>query len=169
MFLKSLVHLLYTVSIVSGYENLSRRNTTFVSQSSDYTNRYAKYGIDGNTTRKENSCAHTAVNKSEAWFQVDLGEPFSLQTIRIVYRDEGIGNWRPYRFRYFYLDVSNSSIKGSSETERIRCYKDNTTLPSIPPSIINVAASNVMENVGRPDTVMSAIHIFGGITVIIPV
>ncbi|XP_062613545.1 uncharacterized protein LOC134275285 [Saccostrea cucullata] len=130
------VYLLHIVNIIRGHENLSRRNATSVSQSSDYRNQTAKYGIDGITTQTEYFCAHTAVNQSEAWFQVDLGEPFSLKTIRIVYRDEGY--WRPYRFRYFYLDLSNSSVNGSTTTDRKRCYQDNTTVPDLPPSIINI-------------------------------
>lgn len=53
-------------------------------------------------------------------------------------------NWKPYRFRQFYLDVSNSSAT-TTET-RIRCYTDNTTntsTPSIPPNKLSMPCNQI--------------------------
>lgn len=60
------------------------------------------------------------------------------QNARSFILDDGISNWKQYRFRQFYLDVSNISATQSSTTQRIRCYKDNTTAPSLPPYKIDI-------------------------------
>ena len=46
------------------------------------------------------------------------------------------GDWKQYRFRQFYLDVSDSGA--TSTTRRTRCYTDNTTAPALPPNIIAI-------------------------------
>ncbi|XP_062621906.1 uncharacterized protein LOC134283467 isoform X2 [Saccostrea cucullata] len=49
-------------------------------------------------------------------------------------------DWRPYRFRQFYLDVSNTSaaVSTTSTPQRVRCYKDNTTYPATPPAVFDI-------------------------------
>lgn len=53
-----------------------------------------------------------------------------------------IGNkpddWKQYRFRQFYLDVSNSTASETTTSQRTRCYTDNTTAPNLPPKIIDL-------------------------------
>eukprot|EP00105_Crassostrea_gigas_P042103 XP_019926251.1 PREDICTED: uncharacterized protein LOC109619771 [Crassostrea gigas] len=43
-----------------------------------------------------------------------------------------------YRFRQFYLDVSELPAATSSTSQRVRCYTDNTTQPNVPPNIIDI-------------------------------
>ncbi|XP_062614516.1 multiple epidermal growth factor-like domains protein 10, partial [Saccostrea cucullata] len=47
-------------------------------------------------------------------------------------------NWLPYRFRQFYLDVSNSSANVTSTSQKTRCYKDETEEPDVPPAVIDI-------------------------------
>lgn len=47
------------------------------------------------------------------------------------------GSWHQYRFRQFYLDVSNSPATQTT-LQRSRCYTDNTTVPNLPPNIIDI-------------------------------
>ncbi|XP_056003464.1 multiple epidermal growth factor-like domains protein 10 [Ostrea edulis] len=119
--------------------NLSRKNGTVVSQSSTYQVALpVRRAIDGNKGQTYEECSHTALGQSIAWFQVDLGGEYSLKSVTIYYRNET--NWPPYRFRQFYLDVSNGSA-GSTITltsQRKRCYKDNITAPATPPAVIDI-------------------------------
>lgn len=55
----------------------------------------------------------------------------------VVHLDYG-PYWKQYRFRQFYLDVSNISATHSFTTGRIRCYTDYTTYPDLPPNIIDI-------------------------------
>ncbi|XP_062613162.1 uncharacterized protein LOC134274934 [Saccostrea cucullata] len=121
-------------------ENLSKKPTTVLSQSSTYGMGNASYANDGNLNTTESDCAHTAHNQSKAWFQVDLGKPHGIQHVKIYYRREGDGaiDWKQYRFRKFYLDVSNSSASGSMTSQRARCFTDNTKEPTLPPNIIDI-------------------------------
>ncbi|XP_078329710.1 uncharacterized protein LOC144624176 [Crassostrea virginica] len=123
----------------SSYENLSRRNTTLITQSSSYHNRNAKFANDGVNATTEFKCAHTALNHTKAWLQVDLGTPFRIRSVVIYYRKEGDGpdDWKQYRFRQFYIDVSDLPATQTT-AERTRCYTDNTTYPNLPPNIINI-------------------------------
>ncbi|XP_061169367.1 uncharacterized protein LOC133178662 [Saccostrea echinata] len=127
---------------ISSTENLSKKSTTILSQSSTYALRNASYANDGNLNTKEFSCAHTATcsNQSKAWFQVDLGRPHRIQHVKIYYRREGNepDDWKQYRFRKFYLDVSDYSATESMTSQRTRCYTDNTTEPNLPPNIIDI-------------------------------
>ncbi|XP_056003194.1 receptor-type tyrosine-protein phosphatase alpha-like [Ostrea edulis] len=121
------------------YVNLSRKQSTKVSQSSTYNKLHASYAKDGNRTQTDYKiCSHTALGHSIAWFQVDLGGEYSLESVKIYYRNEN--NWPPYRFRQFYLDVSNGSAKSTTTltSPRKRCYKDNTTAPATPQSVIDI-------------------------------
>ncbi|XP_062613537.1 receptor-type tyrosine-protein phosphatase T-like, partial [Saccostrea cucullata] len=117
------------------YENLSRRSTTTLSQSSTYHN--ASRANDGDRSTTENYCAHTAsINTNRAWFQVDLGKPYSIKSVNIYYRKEG--QWQQYRFRQFYLDVSDYPATSTTTSQRTRCYTDNSTHPDLPPNIIQI-------------------------------
>lgn len=71
-------------------ENLSRKPTTKLSQSSTYSNYYATRANDGLTTTSGIYCANTAPNHSLAWFQVDLGQFYNIWNVKIYYRKEGI-------------------------------------------------------------------------------
>lgn len=71
-------------------ENLSRKPTTTLSQSSTYSNYYATRANDGLTTTSGDYCANTAPNHPLAWFQVDLGKFYNIWNVKIYYRKEGI-------------------------------------------------------------------------------
>ncbi|XP_056003196.1 receptor-type tyrosine-protein phosphatase epsilon-like isoform X2 [Ostrea edulis] len=122
------------------YVNLSRERSTNVSQSSTYDNTLqAGYAKDGNRTQTDyRICSHTALGHTIAWFQVDLGDEYSLKSVKIYYRNETV--WPPYRFRQFYLDVSNATANSTTTltSQRIRCYKDNTTEAATPPAVIDI-------------------------------
>ncbi|XP_061185085.1 uncharacterized protein LOC133193129 [Saccostrea echinata] len=118
-------------------QNLSQRNTTKVSLSSVHESWDAKLAIDGIRTQTDYKlCSHTALGSSKAWFQVDLKDYYSLKSVKIYYRSETL--WPPYRFRQFYLDVSNSSANVSSTLHRTRCYQDETPELEIPPALIDI-------------------------------
>ncbi|XP_078330695.1 uncharacterized protein LOC144624670 [Crassostrea virginica] len=115
-----------------GMENLSRRRTTRLTQSSTHYGRKASEGNDGVTDTNYVNCAHTTFEKQKAWFQVDLGKSFSIQRIKIYFRKED--KWPQYRSRQFYLDVSDLPATEASAT-RTRCYTYNTTAPNFPNNI----------------------------------
>lgn len=71
-------------------ENLSRRYTTIVSQSSTYQSFTASRANDGNLSTTSDSCSHTGLNKTKAWFQVDLGKHYHLSNVKIHYRKDGM-------------------------------------------------------------------------------
>ncbi|XP_052691784.1 scavenger receptor class F member 1-like, partial [Crassostrea angulata] len=48
------------------------------------------------------------------------------------------GDWKQFRFRQFYLDVSNVSILQTTTSQRNRCYNDKTKYPDLPPNIIDI-------------------------------
>ncbi|XP_056003192.1 receptor-type tyrosine-protein phosphatase mu-like [Ostrea edulis] len=122
------------------YVNLSRKQGTKVSQSSTRHHiLLADYANDGNRTQTNYTiCSHTALGHSIAWFQVDLGGEYNLKYVTIYYRNEDI--WPPYRFRQFYVDVSNITANSSTTltSQRKRCYTDNTTAPATPPAVIDI-------------------------------
>ncbi|XP_056003190.1 receptor-type tyrosine-protein phosphatase epsilon-like isoform X1 [Ostrea edulis] len=121
------------------YVNLSRKKGTVASQSST-RNRVLKASkaIDGNKVQTYGECSHTALGHNISWFQVDLGSDYSLKSVKIYYRNDT--DWPPYRFRQFYLDVSNRSADSTTTltSQRKRCYEDNTTAPATPPSVIDI-------------------------------
>ena len=47
-------------------------------------------------------------------------------------------DWKQYRFRQFYLDVSDLPAKQTTTAERTRCYTDRTTYPQLPPNSIDI-------------------------------
>lgn len=71
-------------------ENLSRHPTTSVLQSSTYGSNIATLVIDGDKRTSEKYCAHTEVNQTKAWLQIDLGKPFNIESVKIFYRNEGM-------------------------------------------------------------------------------
>lgn len=71
-------------------ENLSKRSTTMLAQSSTYRTNIASLANDGNYETTEDFCAHTAPDHDKAWFQVDLGKHYSITSVKIYYRREGM-------------------------------------------------------------------------------
>lgn len=71
-------------------ENLCRRPTTLLSQSSTFYSREATLAKDGNLGTYFSKCAHTAMNKTLAWLQVDFGQTYSISSVQIRYRNDGI-------------------------------------------------------------------------------
>lgn len=121
------------------YENLSRRPTTILTQSSTYYINNASIANDGDIRPDEQHCAQTANNHTKAWLQVDFGEVHRIPNVRIYHRREGEFNaWKQYRFRQFYLDASNSTATQTTTSQRIRCYTDKTKYPDLPPNIIDI-------------------------------
>ena len=45
---------------------------------------------------------------------------------------------KQFRFRQFYLDVSDAPATQTTTAERTRCYTDNTIYPNLPPNIIDL-------------------------------
>ncbi|XP_048744000.2 protein draper-like isoform X1 [Ostrea edulis] len=127
-----------SLRFIYGYENLSRRKTTVLSQSSTYEDRYASYANDEDLRTHIEICAHTAPGHPLAWFQVDLGQEYSIESVKIYYRREGDlpGDWKQYRFKNFYLDVSNSPAAVNNTAQRTRCYTDRSQ--DLPNNIIDI-------------------------------
>eukprot|EP00105_Crassostrea_gigas_P045629 XP_019929777.1 PREDICTED: uncharacterized protein LOC109617109 [Crassostrea gigas] len=121
-------------------ENLSRRNTTVLTKSSTYRFNIASIANDGDVQTTEPKCAITALNHTKAWLQVDFGQPYIINNVKIYHRREGDGPsaWKQYRFRQFYLDASNFSATQTTTSQRTRCYTDNTTAPDLPTNIIDI-------------------------------
>ncbi|XP_078330625.1 receptor-type tyrosine-protein phosphatase epsilon-like [Crassostrea virginica] len=81
--------LILCLGVTHGYENLSKRSTTMLAQSSTYRTNIASLANDGNYETTEDFCAHTAPDHDKAWFQVDLGKHYSITSVKIYYRREG--------------------------------------------------------------------------------
>lgn len=70
--------------------------------------------------------------------QIQLGgAPWCPNTIVYVSGDT-LTDWKQYRFRQFYLDVSDLPVTQTTILQRTRCYTDNTTAPDLPPNIIDI-------------------------------
>lgn len=54
------------------------------------------------------------------------------------YSGNRMDEWKQFRFRQFYLDISNSSATQTATLHRTRCYTDNTAYPNLPPNIIDI-------------------------------
>lgn len=50
----------------------------------------------------------------------------------------GESQWQPYRFRQFYLDVSDHPASQTTTAHRTRCYTDNTTHPNVLPQVMDI-------------------------------
>ncbi|XP_078329682.1 uncharacterized protein LOC144624158 isoform X2 [Crassostrea virginica] len=137
------------LTIVQAYENLSRRNTTIITQSSTFDKNFASLANDGVLVTTLDLCGYTNPGKSKAWLQVDLGQAFSITRVKVYYRKEGNGpdDWKQYRFRQFYLDVSNLPATEAATIQRKRCYTDKTTYPHLPPNVIDIPCKHVVRYV----------------------
>lgn len=71
-------------------DNLSRKPSTIVTQSSTYGNHSATLAKDGIKHTTEKYCSHTGLNRTKAWLQVDLGKKYSISYVKIFYRNEGM-------------------------------------------------------------------------------
>ena len=71
-------------------ENLSRRYTTIITQSSTFDKNVASLANDGVLITTLELCGYTNPGKSKAWLQVDLGQAFSITRVKVYYRKEGI-------------------------------------------------------------------------------
>lgn len=69
-------------------ENLSQKSSTIVSLSSTFGNRFANFANDSSPTTSH----LTDVIKNIVWFEVDLGEPYSINNFKLYYRKKGICN-----------------------------------------------------------------------------
>lgn len=128
--------------LVACYDNLSRRRTTTVTQSTTFKSDTdfwynATLAIDGLTNTSDSYCSHTGTDQAIAWLQVDLGAYYSIHSVKLFYRNEE-GIWRPYRFRQFFLDVSGVPVTESITLNRTRCFTDNTSAPEVPPDVISI-------------------------------
>lgn len=74
--------------IIFSSENLSRRPTTTLSQSSTFTDRSTSYANDSDLRTRCGYCAMTDPGHSIVWFQVDLGKEYSIKSVKIYYRKE---------------------------------------------------------------------------------
>lgn len=63
-----------------------------MSQSSTFVSHKATLAIDGDLRTTDHYCSHTDVNKTFAWFQVDLGKPYSISNVTLYYRKDGKAN-----------------------------------------------------------------------------
>lgn len=71
-------------------DNLSRRSTTIISLSSTFESYSASKTNDGILNTTSIYCSHTDVNQERAWLQVDLGKPYSISSVKIYYRKDGM-------------------------------------------------------------------------------
>lgn len=55
-----------------------------------------------------------------------------------IFEKNILDSWKQYRFRQFYLDVSEFPATTSNTSHRTRCYTDNTTDQYLPPNIIDM-------------------------------
>lgn len=70
-------------------ENLSRKPTTVLTQSSTYIGHKASIANDGDVQTFEPHCTHTAPNHAKAWLQVNFGESYNIHNVKIFYRKDG--------------------------------------------------------------------------------
>lgn len=71
-------------------ENLCRRPTTILTQSSTYNVQNASTANDGNVWTDDPHCAHTEANYAKAWLQVDFRESYKINNVKIYYRKDGM-------------------------------------------------------------------------------
>lgn len=79
-------------------ENLSRRSSTALTQSSIHYINNASIANDGDVQTDFQHCAHTALNQTEAWLQVDFGQSYRINNVKIYYRREGMNALHSYFF-----------------------------------------------------------------------
>lgn len=71
-------------------ENLSRRSTSIISVSSNFQSSTPNKANDGNLNTTSIYCSHTDINQTRAWLQVDLGKSYSINSVKIYYRKDGM-------------------------------------------------------------------------------
>lgn len=71
-------------------ENLSRRSTSIISVSSNFQSSTPNKVNDGNLNTTSIYCSHTDINQARAWLQVDLGKSYSINSVKIYYRKDGM-------------------------------------------------------------------------------
>lgn len=120
-----LIALIGLLGLIYSYENLCRRPTTVLTQSSTYPKQGVGFANDGNKRSKARCCSRTADKQPKAWLQVDLGQPFSIKNVQLYFPTDDY--WSGVHIRQFYLDVSDVPAKQSTTYQRTRCYTDTTT------------------------------------------
>lgn len=120
-----LIALIGLLGLIYSYENLCRRPTTVLTQSSTYPKQGVGFANDGNKRSKARCCSRTADKLPKAWLQVDLGQPFSIKNVQLYFPTDDY--WSGVHIRQFYLDVSDVPAKQSTTYQRTRCYTDTTT------------------------------------------
>nr|XP_022311328.1 protein draper-like isoform X2 [Crassostrea virginica] len=108
-------------------------NITTVESSSTYRLNNASFAIDGDFSQVIRRCAHTDVKRDiqEAWLRLDLGEIYSVKTVKFWYRNDRGSNYQnTIRLRGYSIRVSNDTALPPPESS---CYSDpgNVTLPTI--------------------------------------
>lgn len=71
-------------------ENLSRKPSTLLTQSTTFQSQGAFLANDGQKSTSYGDCTHTAPNRSSAWLQVDLRKVYTVESVNIYYRNEGL-------------------------------------------------------------------------------
>lgn len=91
------------IQVFSNGVNVAQGKTA--TQSSTENSAVASRAVDGNTSGiyADNSITHTGLEQ-EAWLQVDLGQSYTISSIIVWNRKEGL----EHRLRGFYLFVSDS-------------------------------------------------------------
>ncbi|XP_052692860.1 uncharacterized protein LOC128171168 [Crassostrea angulata] len=126
--------------LVYCYENLCRRPTTVLTQSSTYDKHEADFANDGDVTSIKRFCASTDIKRPKAWLQADLGESFSIKSVKLYFANDDF--WILAHNREFYLDVSELPARHSTTKQRTRCYTDTTSAPELPRNIINIPCNH---------------------------
>ncbi|XP_060079884.1 protein draper-like [Ylistrum balloti] len=108
------------------------------SQSSDFNARWdSSKAVDGCSTQTiaSDCCTHTEIGVTEVWWQVDLQQQSVIESVYIIYRNEGT----LYRLAGFeiYLSYTSDWRKG------VRCYKDYTDNLQSMSATQNVSCSGV--------------------------
>ena len=60
-----------------------------LTQSSTYNRNHATLANDGVLRTTEAFCAHTEAGHDMAWFQVDFGNRYNIDSVKIYFRNEG--------------------------------------------------------------------------------
>ena len=87
-----------------------------VSQSSTYANASASRAVNGSTNGTFSANASSSTNSNtNAWWQVDLGATYALDSIQLWNRTDCCAN----RLSNFYVFVANTNISGRSFTSLV--------------------------------------------------
>lgn len=120
-------------------ENLSQKNSTIVSLSSTFGNRFANFANDGSPTTSH----LTVVNENIVWFEVDHGEPYSINNFKLCYSrnvfaiQKSIQNKDFIMIDYYYdlkktksnVGFTENKIQSLKEMHRLRhFYMDASNL-----------------------------------------